>query len=243
MSIIAIGDIHGHLDHLNALIDKIDAQEDDTVVFIGDYIDRGPNSKGVINRVMQFQKEHSDTICLMGNHEKMMLDGLVRSVKVGPRTYGYSAKEWYEIWMRNGGMNTLRSYPGTTGMYGAYFADIPEEHIEWMEGLRKYHIQNDFFFAHAGANPFYNLYGQALADDTNLLWGRDHINMHEFPEWEMPVVCGHTPQLDGPIVRDKMICIDTGCFRTGVLTAIRLPEREIIQVTQQDAQEFAQNHQ
>lgn len=211
MGLIAIGDIHGCLFALEQLLDRLSPQPEDHLIFVGDYIDRGPNSKGVIERLLTLRETHNCTF-LRGNHEAMMLD--------------YLTKGNWDLWQLNGGVETLESYSN------AGHLNIPETHRDFLDETVIYHETEEFFFVHAGLKP--NL---TIADNLNrhgaevFLWERSHLRAKKLA-WEKTVVCGHTPQ-PVPIDQPKLICVDTGCvfaprFGKGALTAVRLPERQWI---------------
>lgn len=211
--IVAIGDIHGCARSLKTLWNLLKPYKDALHVFIGDYIDRGPGSKDVVDFLLEIKYDR-DCIFLRGNHEQMLLDAL----KLGDMN----------LWMYNGGENTLKSYN-----YPRKLSDFPPDHIKFFEETRFYYETEDYFFSHAGAPPYQTL-EESKEDPQSeqyYLWGRDHLNAFEVP-WEKMVIFGHTPR-SYPIKKPKMIGIDTGCVYTdlgfGKLTAIVLPEIEFIQ--------------
>jgi len=214
MGLIAIGDIHGCALTLDALIRELNPTAEDHLVFIGDYVDRGPDSKAVIDRLIELEKEFTCTF-LRGNHEDLMLN--------------YLDKGEYDLWAVNGGISTQQSY-GTFGE-GAV---IPEDHEAFIRATTHYLDTEDFFFVHAGIRP--NKTVAENLEEGNLevfLWERGHLKADELA-WEKTVVCGHTP-VSVPLNTDKLINIDTGCcFFThpnlGRLTAVRLPEREFVSI-------------
>lgn len=209
MGLIAIGDIHGCRSALEKLLDKLAPGRDDHLIFVGDYIDRGPDSKGVIDRLLDLQDECTCTF-LRGNHEEMMLDYLNHS-------------NW-DLWQVNGGMETLESYSN------AGHLKIPESHEAFLQATELYHATDEFFFVHAGLKPNLTVAENLKRFGSDVfLWEREHLRSKKLA-WEKTVVCGHTPQ-PSPISRPKLICIDTGCvfasrYGQGSLTAVRLPERE-----------------
>ena len=214
MGLIAIGDVHGCALTMDVLLESINPGPDDHLVFIGDYIDRGPDSKGVIDRLIAL-KETVKCTFLRGNHEELLL--------------GYLDRGEYELFAVNGGVATL-------GSYGAQEegATLPEEHIEFIRNTELYLETDHFFFVHAGLRPGLTISDNlAAGNDQVYLWERGHLKA-EHLEWEKTVVCGHTP-VSTPINTPKLINIDTGCvFYThphlGNMTAVRLPEREFITV-------------
>lgn len=205
--IYAIGDLHGHSTHLKALLAKLDPGVQK--VFLGDYIDRGPDSKGVIELVQAEQAKGA--IALKGNHE----DLCIRAHKNDP--------SYADSWILNGGVETLRSF----GVLAKEHVAIPKPTLDWMEALPLFYETDEFFFVHAGAYP-----GSALEaskkNEEVCLWIRDKFIDSDW-DWGKVVVFGHTPNRD-PILQKNKIGIDTGVFFTGVLTAVLLPDREIIQV-------------
>jgi serine/threonine protein phosphatase 1 len=211
---IAIGDIHGCAQSLKALIVKLKAEQklsERTLVFVGDYIDRGPDSSAVIDFLINLS-ENRDCVFLRGNHEQMMIDAFEEND--------------FHLWMMNGGRSTLESY-------GDFSGDVPQSHKDFVNNTELYFETEAYFFVHAGANPDRSL--QELKELPNAkdyyLWNRDHLDF-ETPLWEKKVVFGHTPVKD-VILDDYRIGIDTGCVyqRSGMgkLTAVLLPEEEIIQ--------------
>lgn len=216
MGLIAIGDIHGCVGTLDALLKLLAPTQDDHLIFIGDYIDRGPDSKGVIDRLLALRQSQQCTF-LRGNHEAFML--------------GYLENREFELWGMNGGVATLRSYA-----VDDQNVLIPEEHVDFVSQTKLYYDDPDFFFVHAGLKPALTItenlagYGEEV-----FLWEREHLQAHEYElAWEKPVVCGHTPTPE-PLNLDMLIDIDTGCVyhmhpKMGRLTAVRLPEREFVMV-------------
>lgn len=215
MGLIAIGDIHGCADSLDALLDRLDVQDDDHLVFVGDYIDRGPDSKGVIDRLMELQEDVECTF-LRGNHEALML--------------GYLDAGAFNLWRVNGGIQTLQSYMKN----GRSEPDIPDEHADFVRDTKMYYETDDYLFVHAGLKPDLSVKENLEEyDEEVFLWERGHLNAADYA-WEKTVVCGHTPQAQ-PIDKENLILIDTGCVYhmqpgMGRLTAVRLPEREFVDV-------------
>ncbi len=211
--IVAIGDIHGCPKSLESLWKKLEPYEEYIHVFVGDYIDRGPDSKAVVDFLLDVKNERK-LVFLRGNHELMLLDAM---------STGSSRN-----WMMNGGKTTLESYGK-----GAALSDIPDDHIEFYKKTRLYYETDDYFFVHAGIPPSLTI--EESKEDKSahdyFLWGRDHLNAFA-PPWEKTVVFGHTPQ-PFPIQQRGMIGIDTGCVYKrdglGKLTAVRLPEKKFMQ--------------
>ena len=211
--IFAIGDIHGCISQLDGLMAQLDIDaKEDTLVFVGDYIDRGSDPKGVIDHIIDIRKSIRNVVCLSGNHEDMFLN------------YCLDRRD-EELYMSNGGMRTLASYGFSRE--GTEELILPESHREFFTSLRTYHETDDYIFVHAGLRPAVHLDRQ---DRDDLLWIRfEFINSpYDFGK---TVVYGHTPvSLNKPLIDKNKICIDTGAVYGGKLTCIELPEMKIYQV-------------
>lgn len=211
---VAIGDIHGCLQSLNGLLKKLEDYRDEyTFVFVGDYIDRGFDSKGVVQRLIAFREEQ-DCVFLRGNHEQMLLDACYN--------------DRLDMWLMNGGKSTLSSYQATYDNL-----DFPEAHLEFFKSTKMYYDTDDYFFVHAGLSPDKTI-AESIEEKKlvqQFLWERSHLNAFDTP-WEKTVVFGHTPR-PHPIRKPNMIGIDTGCVYDslgyGKLTAVVLPEQEFVQ--------------
>jgi serine/threonine protein phosphatase 1 len=210
--IFAIGDIHGCLEKLKDLMPKtgIDNQND-TLIFIGDYIDRGKFSSEVVDHVIRLQKEYKKVVCLRGNHEDMFVH------------YLEGMNE--DMYLNNGGINTLHSYE-------IILSDdteerkrkIPAEHRKFFKSLLPYYETEDYIFVHAGMKPGLSLQEQTMND---LLWIRYEFIDAEY-DFGKTVVFGHTP-LNNPLINKNMIGIDTGAVYGGKLTCVELPKIKIYQ--------------
>lgn len=210
--IFAIGDIHGCLTKLKKMIHLIPfGSENDRLVFIGDYIDRGPDSKGVVDYVISLGKQYDKVICLMGNHEQMLLNFVLHGIGK-------------EIYFLNGGDATAASY-GYIHTPAGMKIDIPQDHMNFFTTLLPFYETDEYIFVHAGLRPGISL-TQQDSDDT--IWIR-----HEFirSNWDFgkTVVFGHTPA-GSPLLEFNKIGIDTGAVYGGQLTCIELPSRKIYQV-------------
>lgn len=194
--LIAIGDVHGCHLALKALLEAIAPTPKDRLVTLGDYIDRGPDSRSVIDQLLAAQSR-CELISLLGNHEVMML----------------AARDFpgeTNLWMRCGGKETLASY-------GDSLADVPEEHWRFIDNLLPCYETAEFFFIHANYLADYPISEQP---DWVAYW--EHLdNLPPAPhESGKTAIVGHTPQISGQILdRDFVKCIDTCCFGGGYLTA------------------------
>lgn len=199
---LAIGDIHGCISALRSLIDFVELRPDDTIVTLGDYVDRGPDSRAVVEFVIKLGKTH-DLVPLRGNHEIMMLDSREK-------------KSWFHAWMGYGGDATLLSYAPSEDEAGS-FADIPDSHIDFLEKqLVSYYECESHFFVHANADANVALENQK---DPTLFW-RKYINPEPHCSGKI-MVCGHTAQRSGlPLSNGHSICIDTWAHGSGWLTCL-----------------------
>ena len=199
--LIAIGDIHGCLDALNGLLDAIAPSADDTVVALGDYVDRGPDSKGVIDRLIELEKT-CNLVALQGNHEEMMLDVI-------------SEKEPPFGWLKHGGVDTLDSY-GFSGDMSV----IPDSHRQFFDSMVDHFETDTHFFTHANYDP--NLPLAETGIDL-LRWVKlTQITPGPHANGKIGVV-GHTHDRGGEIFDvGHLICLDTYCYGGGWLTAYDL---------------------
>ena len=220
--IYAIGDIHGRLDLLDEVLARVDTDmaqhpiSNATRVFLGDYIDRGPDSKRVLDRLISCRVTQP-TVCLMGNHEAYLREFLKNP-------------DILSVWRHYGGLDTLLSYGlaltiETDAQEQRKLASeldrvLPSGHREFLSSLKQYFICGDFFFVHAGVRP-----GICLTEQSDLLWIREDFLLCE-DHFGKVVVHGHTPVLE-PDVRPNRINIDTGAYVTGRLTCLVLESDEI----------------
>jgi serine/threonine protein phosphatase 1 len=207
----AIGDIHGchrALLELLALCRDHAKGEDHRFVFIGDYVDRGPDSRAVIATLRDLEQRAPDNVvCLMGNHEDLMLE----AIDSGDPTW----------WFNNGGDDTLESYGARDP------ASLPQEDIAWIRSLSLSFDDRQRFFVHAGVDPDLPLDDQPR---ETLLWIREKF-LRATREYGRLIVHGHTPTRDArPEVRSNRINIDTACVYGGVLTAAVFTEDAVAPV-------------
>jgi serine/threonine protein phosphatase 1 len=200
---IAIGDSHGCRDMLAALLDRCFRYADGRslrFVFLGDYIDRGPDSRGVVETIIELQTRlPGRVICLRGNHEALLLDAL--------------ATGDMRLWLFNGGDTTLDSY-GINDRRD--LGKLPPEHLTWFAALRTSYDDGLRFFVHAGVDP-----ARALDDQTDhdLVWMREPFLSAE-RDYGRLIVHGHTPLRSGkPDLRRWRLNIDTAAVYGGRLTA------------------------
>jgi len=202
--IVAIGDIHGCYDELIQLIGKLNIQPDDHVIFLGDYIDRGPKSLEVIEYLIQFKQDYKNSILLVGNHEIMFLNAL-KGIDV-------------DLFLYNGGHQTARSFG--IDSFERFFPDKKQMRLlKFFDGLKSYYETENFIFVHAGLRPSRPLERQSLED---LTWIREEFLNAKTLATEKVVIHGHTPYYS-PRVQLNKIGIDTCCFKTHVLTGIEFP--------------------
>ena len=186
--LIAIGDIHGCLDALNCLLDAIQPDLDDVVVALGDFIDRGPNSKGVVDRLIELGSQ-TKLVGLLGNHEEMMLAVIHEE---NPHT----------AWVRYGGIETLESYG-----FDGDLDFLPEEHLNFFDSLGSYFEYGDYFFTHAAYDPDLPLSKQT---PEMLRWYSLRNGIPAAHQSGKIAVVGHTADKEGEILDvGHLICIDT----------------------------------
>jgi serine/threonine protein phosphatase 1 len=215
--IYAIGDIHGRLDLLERAIAAIRRDVEEygpaaLTVTLGDYIDRGPQSRGVLDRLID-NPFPTAYVALKGNHETM-IEAFLADPATGP------------YWRQQGGLETLQSYGiHVGGLMGASFAAardqlraaLPEAHVQFLRSLKTSLSRGKYFFCHAGVRPGVPLERQS---DEDLLWIRDDF-LGSDTDFGKIVVHGHTPASE-PEVRPNRIGIDTGAFASGRLTCVAL---------------------
>ena len=202
-----IGDIHGCSKALHALIDEISPTRDDTLIFLGDYIDRGPDSRGVIDLVVQLTRQ-TRVVSLRGNHEVMLMGVL----------FGGLDPEW---WTKSGGQSTVASYGGS-------LERIPQSHLDFFRSLRGHHETEHEIFIHAGYHPECPI---ELTDDAFRYW--NHPTAWPGPHCSgKRVFVGHTPQPNGEVLNlGHVVCVDTYCFGGGWLTAMDIDSHDVLQAS------------
>jgi serine/threonine protein phosphatase 1 len=204
MSKYAISDIHGCLKTFEAMLDKIALTKSDTLMLLGDYVDRGPDAKGVLDLIMKLENQGYQINCLLGNHEQEMINA---------RTNNEAKKHWYK-W---GGIQTLMSFDVEEPIH------IPKKYVDFLKNLPRYIELDGYIFCHAGLNfdtpnPFDNqeslIWIRNWYQDINYKWLGNRIIVH-----------GHTPTDKYDIEtmlqlldKEQYIDIDCGCFRSNKST-------------------------
>jgi serine/threonine protein phosphatase 1 len=210
-SLFVVGDVHGCAAELKTLLNKLPLVPESTVVFLGDYIDRGPQSRQVVDTILKL-RTFCNVVTLSGNHEAMLQDFLEDPTSQGAGMFIY-----------NGGGATLASYADAHGNYC-----IPEEHLEFFSSLKLSYQTPDFFFVHAGV-PNTPLEGLDEREHRReMLWVRRTFHNSPF-RWSKVIVHGHCP-VAVPYLGERRINVDTGCVYHHVLTALELPSRKIYSV-------------
>ncbi len=219
----AVGDIHGRADLLPGLLERMrqGAPSATKLIFVGDYVDRGDQSREVLDRLRTLQRERpEEVICLMGNHERMLLDFLDDPAAHGPR------------WMRHGGLQTLASYrvggvreTGEGAQWIAArdaFRSALGQSEDWLRNLPLLWQSGNVAVVHAAADPALAMDAQA---DRALLWGHKHFDSTPRTD-SVWVVHGHTI-VDEPYAQSGRIAIDTGAYATGRLTAASIDSSDV----------------
>lgn len=211
-SMFVVGDIHGCAEELKELLARLPLTPESQIVFLGDYIDRGPNSKAVIDIILNLQQTHS-VITLLGNHEAMFLE-----------FYKDPSSSLAGFFILNGGSSTLASYVNEE----TNEVLIPDHHMEFFKALKPYHETEKYFFVHAGV-PEISLNDVKKMDHLNeMLWIREPFLSSRYT-WSKKIIHGHTPSAQVEKTKHR-INLDTGCVYRGYLSAIELPSEKIYQV-------------
>jgi len=229
MNIYAIGDIHGCLGELTSLHKKILANDKfdvkkDLIIYLGDYIDRGKNSKGVINQILKLKNNKINTINLMGNHDEFMIDFL------------FNKKNNIENWINFGLDQTIRSYgieivdfikDGFEDniidkLRNSLLEKMDEDHINFFKNLELFFETEKYLFVHAGIDPKKKLEDQNKKD---FLWSRSKDFFNKDFKSKKIIVHGHTPEPE-TVNHLFRINIDTGCFFSGKLTSVCLNDTD-----------------
>lgn len=210
---LVIGDVHGCSLALDLMLGELSPGKDDTLVMLGDYVDRGPDARGVLNRLLELEGR-TQLIPLTGNHEILMLEA---------RNSDAEADAWYAV----GGRQTMQSYGC---MDRPDWSMVPQEHWDFLaHHLRRWHANDTHIFAHANVNAMLPMPEQS---DDWLFWRR-FDDSHPHFSGKM-LVCGHTAQKGGlPHILPGRICLDTWAYGEGWLTALDTGTETFVQASQQ----------
>jgi serine/threonine protein phosphatase 1 len=209
--LLAIGDIHGCDVALETLLEELAPRASDTIVVLGDVIDRGPNTRRCIDLVLELQKA-CRVVSILGNHEEMFLDAM-------------SGGRWQRSWLQNGGVEMLESYGGLVD-------DIPPAHLDYIRSMQDYFESEWDIFTHG--TPRFDL----PMDEQNaqgLRWNRiaGYEPLHESGK---RIICGHTSQKSGrPLVFMGYVCLDTNAYGGGALSALDVHADVVYQAEQTGA--------
>jgi serine/threonine protein phosphatase 1 len=222
----AVGDIHGRADLLTRLFERLEQArqhcgENPIVVFLGDYVDRGPDSAEVIDLLQWGRPEGFERRFLKGNHEDAMLRFLKNPLA-------------NRLWLAHGGLETVASYgvhplpslgAGAAELLkcaAALDEKLPDRDRRFLNSLERYVVLGDYFFVHAGIDPTVSLEHQS---DDQLFWIRERF-LNDRTVMPLRIVHGHTP-IEKPYIDERRVGIDTGAYLTGVLTAARFEGEQV----------------
>jgi serine/threonine protein phosphatase 1 len=223
MRLLAIGDIHGCLTALNTLLDAVAPAPDDQIVALGDYVDRGPDARGVLDRLIALY-DTGRLVPLRGNHDLMLLEARQRSDP---------------LWLACGGVKTLRSYGASDQQIedliegrsssADLLADVPDRHWQFLEDdCRAWHETEHHIFVHAYADPDLPLEQQS----EDVLYWQKLLRPCEHVSGKI-MICGHTRQKNGlPLDLGSTICIDTNVYEDGWLTCLDVESGRIWQANE-----------
>jgi len=208
--LFAVGDIHGEYEKLVNVLSKSNFDPlHDKIVFLGDYIDRGPESEKVVKMLYNMKTNFPNNIILIkGNHEDMAYNASVAMQGKTDDVFGY------QLYVQNGGYKTIETYD-----------NIDDFHNDaaWLNNLPLIHETDNYIFVHAGINPGKKIKKQTKDD---LLWIRDHFLYSNLSNYDKTIVHGHTPTTDRSLFfNDHRINLDTGCGKGGPLTMYDLKEK------------------
>jgi len=214
MEFLAVGDIHGSAEQLRTLLTFDGLYSSRHVVFLGDFVDIGPDSREVVELLLSFKELHHETTFLMGNHDL----GLLRYLETGD----------FATYASTGGISTIRSYCGE--VYGDVRSRLsermPSSHRQFLEELAIYREDDEYLFSHAGYDP-----KSPTSRSREAMIVESHPAMFQSPTLPKLAVCGHYFQsTHRPLITPKVACVDTGCaILQGPLTGLFLPELGAIQ--------------
>lgn len=206
--LIAIGDIHGCDVALETLLKALTPRAADTIVILGDVVDRGPNTRGCIDQILELQTA-CRVVSILGNHEEMFLDAI-------------NGGRWQRSWLQNGGVEMLDSYGGLVD-------DIPPAHLDYIRSMQDYYESEWDVFAHGTphfATPMQQQTSQGLR--WNRIVGREPLHCSG-----KRVICGHTSQKNGmPLAFMGYVCLDTNAYGEGALSALDVQTDVVYQADQ-----------
>lgn len=211
----AIGDVHGCHQALTTLLEILRVSASDTLIFMGDIVDRGPSTKSVIDELITLRGK-CEVVLIMGNHEQMMRDAI-------------SGSGLLNAWLDAGGHATLASYGGS-------IENIPAEHLRFLLSAQPFRETDTDIFVHASLE-----HGVSLRNQTSDFLRWKHIGGSERPHSSgKRVICGHTAQRDGiPFVFDGWVCIDTYAHGGKWLTCMDVKTNHVVQTSQDgEARDF-----
>jgi serine/threonine protein phosphatase 1 len=218
MSSFVIGDIHGCCDELRYLVDALPVRPNDEIIFLGDYIDRGPDSCAVVSFLIDLKIRLSENrlVFLKGNHEDMLLSYMELSGQHG------------KMFLLNGGRTTVESYGVSAEKSTPYQlrAAMPSDHLVFYQALEYYYITGPYFCVHAGVNPLRSLPEQS---DEELLWIR-HPFLYSSHILPYTVLFGHTPQHSVLYDLPYKVGLDTGLVYGNMLTCLGTDEKILYQI-------------
>lgn len=217
MSCYVIGDIHGCLAEVRYLIEQLPLKQHDRLVFLGDYIDRGPDSKGVVSYLLELRdKGNYAAVFLKGNHEDMFLDYLGF-----PGNHG-------DVFLNNGGHATLASYgiPAVSFSGAGVTQQLPPAHLDFYQNLEPFFLIRPYLCVHAGVQPLKKLEEQTYAE---MYWIRGEFirNPHKLP---FTVLFGHTPHKEALFDLPYKIGLDTGLVYGNKLSCLAVEEKVLYQI-------------
>jgi serine/threonine protein phosphatase 1 len=216
MNFFVVGDIHGCSAQLKVLLAHHEFYQDRRIVFLGDFVDVGPDSPGVLDLLLRVRSEHGDAVFLQGNHDAGLLS--------------YLSSGDFAAYAAAGGIPTIQAYCGAVSgdVRASLERELPSAHKTFLANLEPYFETEDYLFSHSGYSP------ESPGDrsqETMVLRSHQKLFENGAPLGKL-AVCGHYFQRTRtPFVTDRVICLDTGCgILGGPLSAILLPEMRIVQV-------------
>lgn len=215
--IFAIGDIHGRDDMLRVLLEAIDPVAQDTLIFLGDFIDRGAGSRAVMDCIRACESV-CHTVVILGNHEQMLLQA-------------FHGLQDLRFWLKYGGVQTLQSFGLTPDLHG--LLGIPDDYVRWLKSAQDYYETDEFIFSHATPYPHQEM---ALQGEAGWRWRKlekaaDPYDGQHCHFSQKTLVCGHSEQRDGRVYQALgVICLDTFAYGGGFLSALEVGSLMVWQI-------------